>query len=165
MGALAGWFSGSWLDRFVLGASETIAAFPALLLVLPIFAVTLIPDHSRPLPSVLGWLAMVVSATLAVSATHGWGGDRYALYSDGDDDLLVYATLWDSDDDCQEFAAAYQAYAEAVYGEPVDCPGQAKACWQTPEQALALAWQADAAWFVAAPDLTLAEEILAVVRQ
>jgi len=34
LGALAGWFSGGWLDRFVLGASETIAAFPALLLVM-----------------------------------------------------------------------------------------------------------------------------------
>jgi peptide/nickel transport system permease protein len=34
LGALAGWFSGSWLDRVVLGASETIAAFPALLLVM-----------------------------------------------------------------------------------------------------------------------------------
>jgi len=31
-GALAGWFNGSWLDRFLLGTVETISAFPTLLL-------------------------------------------------------------------------------------------------------------------------------------
>jgi hypothetical protein len=29
--------------------------------VIPIFAITLIPDHSRPLPTLLGWLAMVLA--------------------------------------------------------------------------------------------------------
>ena len=39
----------------------TADAFPALLLVIPIFVVTLIPDHSRPLPTLFGWLAMVLA--------------------------------------------------------------------------------------------------------
>jgi hypothetical protein len=30
-------------------------------MVVPIFAITLIPDHSRPLPTLLGWLAMVLA--------------------------------------------------------------------------------------------------------
>jgi len=32
LGALAGWLNGSWLDRFIVGVAEVIAAFPALLL-------------------------------------------------------------------------------------------------------------------------------------
>mgnify|MGYP001067267754 CR=1 FL=1 len=32
LGALAGWFNGSWFDRFALGLVETLAAFPTLIL-------------------------------------------------------------------------------------------------------------------------------------
>lgn len=41
-------------------SSLSMDALPALLLVLPVFAVTLIPDHARPLPRVLGWGALVL---------------------------------------------------------------------------------------------------------
>ena len=33
---------------------------PALLLVIPIFVITLIPDHSRPIPTALGWPALIL---------------------------------------------------------------------------------------------------------
>lgn len=36
-------------------------ALPAVLLLLPIFAVTLIPDHTRPLHPVVGWTSMVLA--------------------------------------------------------------------------------------------------------
>lgn len=36
-------------------------ALPALLLLLPIFVVTLIPDHTRPLHPALGWVSMVLA--------------------------------------------------------------------------------------------------------
>lgn len=36
-------------------------ALPALLLVAPIFVITLIPDHTRPLPRPLAWLALVLA--------------------------------------------------------------------------------------------------------
>lgn len=35
-------------------------AFPALLLLLPIFAVTLIPDHTRPLHPIVGWTSLML---------------------------------------------------------------------------------------------------------
>jgi hypothetical protein len=35
-------------------------ALPALLLLIPIFLITLIPDHTRPIPNPLGWLALVL---------------------------------------------------------------------------------------------------------
>lgn len=58
LGALAGWFSGSWLDRFVLGASETIAAFPALLLVMVLILGIGIRQGMQPFiiaMSFIGW--------------------------------------------------------------------------------------------------------------
>jgi hypothetical protein len=44
-------------DRSALTAD----ALPAVLLLLPIFIVTLIPDHTRPLHPVLGWASMVLA--------------------------------------------------------------------------------------------------------
>ena len=38
-------------------------ALPALLLLIPVFLITLIPDHVRPVPKPLGWLALVLGAT------------------------------------------------------------------------------------------------------
>jgi hypothetical protein len=35
-------------------------ALPALYLLAPIFLITLIPDHSRPVPTPLGWLSLVL---------------------------------------------------------------------------------------------------------
>ena len=35
-------------------------ALPALLLVIPIFLITLLPDHTRPVPAPLGWVGLVL---------------------------------------------------------------------------------------------------------
>jgi len=40
-------------------------ALPALLLVLPVFVITLLPDQTRPVPSWLGWAALLLAATAA----------------------------------------------------------------------------------------------------
>lgn len=41
----------------------TADALPALLLVLPIFVITLLPDQTRPLPTAFGWLSLLLAAT------------------------------------------------------------------------------------------------------
>jgi hypothetical protein len=44
------------------GARDSISAdaLPALLLLVPIFLITLIPDHTRPVPGPLGWVPLVL---------------------------------------------------------------------------------------------------------
>jgi hypothetical protein len=44
------------------GSRDSIAAdaLPALLLLIPIFLITLIPDHTRPVPGPLGWISLVL---------------------------------------------------------------------------------------------------------
>lgn len=59
LGSLAGWLSGSWVDRFLLGLIEVLAAFPALLI-----AMTLI----LALGIRRGFLPFVVALSLI-----GWG--------------------------------------------------------------------------------------------
>ena len=48
LGALAGWLSGSWIDRLLLGAAETIAAFPTLLLAMILILALGIRQGMRP---------------------------------------------------------------------------------------------------------------------
>jgi hypothetical protein len=50
--------------RFVNGGAGNVHsvaadALPALLLLVPVFLITLIPDHSRPVPAPLGWPALL----------------------------------------------------------------------------------------------------------
>ena len=52
LGALSGWTTGSWMDRFLLGAAEIISAFPALLLVM--ILILAIGIRQGMLPFVIG---------------------------------------------------------------------------------------------------------------
>src|SRR5205814_340950 len=36
-------------------------------------------------------------------ASEGWGGDQYAVYRNGDKYLFLWMTLWDTEDDADEF--------------------------------------------------------------
>ncbi len=58
LGALAGWLSGTWVDRFILGLAETIAAFPTLLLGMTLILALGILQGFRPFVIALcfvGW--------------------------------------------------------------------------------------------------------------
>lgn len=49
----------------------------------------------------------------AVAASEGWGGDRFALWSNGDEEAVVWVTEWDSRADAGEFTAlAKRAFAD-----------------------------------------------------
>jgi peptide/nickel transport system permease protein len=58
LGALAGWLSGTWVDRATLGLSEIIAAFPTLLLAMTLILALGIERGLRPFVialSMIGW--------------------------------------------------------------------------------------------------------------
>lgn len=58
LGALAGWLNGTWVDRATLGLSETIAAFPTLLLAMTLILALGIQRGLRPFVialSLIGW--------------------------------------------------------------------------------------------------------------
>ncbi|MDP6849377.1 MAG: hypothetical protein QGH51_08340 [Planctomycetota bacterium] len=58
-----------------------------------------VPDLSTPEGQMGSW---------SNDASAGWGGDRYALWQNpGGDSVLVWATVWDTPEDCGEFIEAF----------------------------------------------------------
>jgi hypothetical protein len=59
-----------------------------------------------------------VSEDTASEAAEGWGGDAYAFYQNASSNAAVFVmdTLWDTDADAEEFAAAFKTYADQRWG-------------------------------------------------
>lgn len=47
------------------------------------------------------------------AAASGWGGDRFELWTNGDAAVVLVATVWDSERDAEEFAAALRPQGSA----------------------------------------------------
>jgi hypothetical protein len=99
------------------------------------------------------------------AAADGWDGNRYALYARDGDNLLVWSTVWDDAEECVEFVAAYQQYAETKYGHPPTDSDKATARWDTPYQTAILAWDDTRALVIVAPDAETAQGVLRALRQ
>jgi hypothetical protein len=110
------------------------------------------------------YLVQQMDEATATSAAQGWDGDQYAVYSHGQDRVLVFATVWDSVPEREEFVAAYTLYAEARYGTQGIPSDRNELWWETPDQAAVLAWNDTTALIVTGPDLATVERVLAVVR-
>ena len=56
-----------------------------------------------------------ISESVAEKAAQGWGGDAYAFYLNDDDHSVVFVmdSVWDTQDDAEEFADAFTNYADA----------------------------------------------------
>ncbi len=65
----------------------------------------------------MAWLETDFSPQAAFIAAGGWGGDAYSLFESPDGQgLLVLATVWDSEQDAEEFFGIVQEHAEARSG-------------------------------------------------
>jgi len=60
-----------------------------------------------------------LSEGIASDAAQGWGGDTYVVYINEDTDELVFVmeTVWDTIDDADEFAEAFEDYATSRWGD------------------------------------------------
>ncbi|MCB9137422.1 MAG: ABC transporter permease subunit [Caldilineaceae bacterium] len=69
LGALAGWFYGSWLDRLIVWTAEVLAAFPTLLLAMLVILSLGIRSGTRPFLvglSIVGWAELMQYVRSAV---------------------------------------------------------------------------------------------------
>lgn len=62
--------------------------------------------------SFLGTLALPEPA---VNAAAGWDGDRYGLWANGEQEVLAWRSVWDTEEDALAFARALQGYAAQRY--------------------------------------------------
>ncbi len=106
------------------------------------------------------YLENFVDETTAEEAAAGWDGDRYALYANGSNRVLVFATVWDTPADRQEFVAAYGLYAEKKYGQPPTGSSETERRWQTAEQTTVITWDDTHVWIVIGPDGETVDKVL-----
>lgn len=92
------------------------------------------------------------------TAVTGWGGDRYAVYTNEAEDKLVMVLrlVWDSDDDATEFAALYPNYPAALFDTSSQLQGNGGECWRGPLDVICLFQSGRETTIVRAPDLATA---------
>jgi hypothetical protein len=110
------------------------------------------------------YLAQQVDQATADAASAGWDGDQYAVYANGSDVVLVFATAWDSPSDREEFVKAYIEYAVNKYGQPPTEQGQSEILWEATDQVAHLSWKDTFALLILGPDLATVEKVRSTVK-
>jgi hypothetical protein len=88
-------------------------------------------------------------------AAAGWGGDRFLVFTNGDQVASWLKIVWDTPEDAPEFHDLYAAYAESRFG------GEAQAgCWSNAAEVLCLYAESDGSSVViTAPTLEIAAQL------
>lgn len=108
------------------------------------------------------YLIQQVRAADAETAAAGWGGDRYAVYWNADEEALVMvlSAEWDTNADADEFAATFEQYAAAAYGGARVSDDDGLVCWRGEETVCFLA-DSRRTIVVRGPDEATADLVLA----
>jgi hypothetical protein len=108
-----------------------------------------------------------LSPTLVLEAAEGWGGDRYAVYHNDDDNTstLLLDTVWDTTAEADEFLRAYTLYLDAVYmnsatTHAADLDTGNQRCWRRQGDHRCLWWQEDEVIIIRAPDEAIVTRVL-----
>jgi len=109
------------------------------------------------------YLAQQLDRDVANVASAGWDGDRYAVYVNGDAEVLVLSIAWDSPADQDEFTATYTEYAQLKYGQQGKRSGDAL-FWETPGQTAYLGWNGATALIILGPDRATVDKVLVAIE-
>jgi hypothetical protein len=100
----------------------------------------------------------------ATSAAAGWGGDTYLVYSHTDNpaSILIYQSVWDTQQDADEFAEAFVDYGELRFGPAPATPQSGTWIWQSAEGYVWFSYdrQSGVTRWIIAPDETTARLVL-----
>lgn len=109
------------------------------------------------------YLLQQLNETQVETAVTGWGGDRFAIYTNADDDsfLMVFKTVWDTAMDSTEFAALYPNYPTRLFGGTGELQDNGGECWQGEADLICLYQSAQETLIVRGPDPAM---VLAVVN-
>ncbi len=98
----------------------------------------------------------------ASGAAAGWDGDRYALWSNGDGEILVWRSVWDGADEAVAFVDALKAMDEARMGGRWTAAGGTALVGA--DGAVQVRRVGAEVAYVRAPDLALADVAMAALR-
>lgn len=100
----------------------------------------------------------------ARNAAAGWDGDRYALWGNGEQEVLVWQSVWDSDEEAVAFSRALQADDETRFGAAFADGSADDATLVTGERAARIVRDGARVDYVMAPTRELADMALATLR-
>lgn len=100
------------------------------------------------------------------TAATGWGGDRFAVYTNEANGALTLALrlVWDTDQDATEFAALYPNYPATLFGAPSQLQGNGGECWPGPNDLICLFQTGRETLIIRAPDQDTAVRLLNEIR-
>lgn len=109
------------------------------------------------------YLAQQLNGSQVETAVTGWGGDRFAIYTNEADGSYVMAlhTVWDTVMDSTEFAALYPNYPTRLFGSSGELQANGGECWQGEAELICLYQSEQETLVVRGPQLDL---VLAVVN-
>jgi hypothetical protein len=108
-----------------------------------------------------GQLALPEAARKAAA---GWDGDRYALWSDGTRDVLVWRSVWDTPEDARAFSRALAAFGEQRWGSEYHGESLDDVALVAPDIATQIQLDGQEVRYVQAPDRALADKALTALR-
>lgn len=100
----------------------------------------------------------------ARNAAAGWDGDHYALWANGDDEVLVWSSVWDTEADARAFARALALRTQERFGGTYDGATADDVAMTTPDAATRLLRSGSEVLYVQAPSPALAAAALGALR-
>jgi hypothetical protein len=106
-----------------------------------------------------------LSRSEAVGAAAGWGGDRWALYSDGAaGKLFLLVVEWDAPEELREFFAAYLDFLDARSDGAWEPLGDDAARWEGPRESVYASQHGDRATIIISTDSEALEQARHALR-
>lgn len=100
----------------------------------------------------------------ARNAASGWDGDAYALWADGDREVLVWSTVWDRESDAVAFSRALQAQTERRFSGLYEGEIPGDVAMVTADHAARVVQSGPEVVYVLAPDLPTADAAMGALR-
>lgn len=99
----------------------------------------------------------------AQTASEGWGGDAYVVLHDEQTNevAMILTTIWESNADAAEFAAAFEEYANTRFGHFDEKSGN-RWMWESSGSVTILTLNASNTRWVLAPNRDLAEKLISL---
>lgn len=111
------------------------------------------------------YLAQQLNESQVDTAVSGWGGDRFAIYTNeaAGTFVMVMHTVWDTVDDSTEFAALYPNYPTRLFGSSGELQANGGECWAGEGEFICLNQSQQDTLITRGPDLDQLLDVVAAI--
>lgn len=111
------------------------------------------------------YLAQQLNESQVETAVSGWGGDRFAIYTNAAAGtfVMVMHTVWDTADDSTQFAALYPNYPTRLFESSGELQANGGECWAGEGEFICLNQSQQDTLIVRGPDLDQLLDLVAAI--